>query len=238
VAGRRGHRADARPSARARAGDAGAGRPADPGGDLLLVDLQLAAGAAAGVDARRATPDLELGRVPAGAGGVRHRLGGAGRRHRIGRAGRRRRGGSLGLAAGARAGVSGHLPVARRVLRVGPRRGTCGAGDRRAVLEPDAAADRGDLGRRARHLARAVSPAGVPADRGGHPMLGLPTGGAMKRVIQAPNLALATLWADLLRQGGFDTSVQRAYVSSIAGEIPPDLALPEVWIADDDQVDA
>jgi len=69
-------------------------------------------------------------------------------------------------------------------------------------------------------------------------MLGLPTGGAMKRVIQAPNLALATLWADLLRQGGFDTSVQRAYVSSIAGEIPPDQALPEVWIADDDQVDA
>ena len=60
----------------------------------------------------------------------------------------------------------------------------------------------------------------------------------MKRVTQAPNLALATLWADLLRQGGFDVSVQRAYASSIAGEIPPDQALPEVWIADDEQLDA
>lgn len=60
----------------------------------------------------------------------------------------------------------------------------------------------------------------------------------MKRLVQAPNLALATLWADLLRQGGFDVSVQRAYASGIAGEIPPDQALPEVWIADDDQLDA
>jgi hypothetical protein len=60
----------------------------------------------------------------------------------------------------------------------------------------------------------------------------------MKRLTQAPNLALATLWADMLRQAGFDTSVQRAYASSIAGEIPPDQALPEVWIADDDQLDA
>ena len=60
----------------------------------------------------------------------------------------------------------------------------------------------------------------------------------MKRITQAPNLVLATLWADLLRQGGFDVSVQRAYASSIAGEIPPDQALPEVWIADDEQLDA
>jgi hypothetical protein len=60
----------------------------------------------------------------------------------------------------------------------------------------------------------------------------------VKRLIRAPNLALATLWADMLRQAGHDVSVQRAYASSIAGEIPPDQALPEVWIADDDQVDA
>jgi hypothetical protein len=60
----------------------------------------------------------------------------------------------------------------------------------------------------------------------------------MKRITQAPNLVLATLWADLLRQGGFDVSVQRAYASSIAGEIPPDQALPEVWIADASQFDA
>jgi hypothetical protein len=60
----------------------------------------------------------------------------------------------------------------------------------------------------------------------------------MKRVEQAPNLALATLWADMLRQGGFDVSVQRAYAGGIAGGIPPDQALPEVWIADDSQLDA
>ena len=58
----------------------------------------------------------------------------------------------------------------------------------------------------------------------------------MRRLVQAPNLAIATLWADLLqRQGGFDTSVQRAYASGIAGEIPPDQSLPEVWIHDDAQ---
>jgi hypothetical protein len=57
----------------------------------------------------------------------------------------------------------------------------------------------------------------------------------MKRLVQAPNVALATLWADLLRQAGVDASVQRAYASGIAGEIPPDQALPEVWVHDDDE---
>jgi hypothetical protein len=60
---------------------------------------------------------------------------------------------------------------------------------------------------------------------------------SMKRLIQAPNVALATLWADLLRQAGVDASVQRAYASSIAGEIPPDQALPEVWVLDDAQLE-
>lgn len=60
----------------------------------------------------------------------------------------------------------------------------------------------------------------------------------MKRLTQAPNVALATLWADLLQnQGGIATSVQRAYASGIAGEIPPDQALPEVWVLDDDQLE-
>lgn len=59
----------------------------------------------------------------------------------------------------------------------------------------------------------------------------------MQRLITAPNLALATLWADMLTQGGYDTVVQRAYASGIAGEIPPDQALPELWLQDDD-VDA
>jgi hypothetical protein len=59
----------------------------------------------------------------------------------------------------------------------------------------------------------------------------------MRRLVTAPNLAIAVLWADMLRQGGVATSVQRAYTSSIAGEIPPDQALPEVWIEDDDRLE-
>jgi hypothetical protein len=55
----------------------------------------------------------------------------------------------------------------------------------------------------------------------------------MRRLALAPNLAIATLWADWLRQGGIDASVQRVFTSSIAGEIPPDQALPEVWLTDD-----
>ena len=57
----------------------------------------------------------------------------------------------------------------------------------------------------------------------------------MRRLTAAPNLAIATFWADMLRQGGFDASVQRAYASSIAGEVPPDQCLPEVWVMDDAQ---
>ena len=55
----------------------------------------------------------------------------------------------------------------------------------------------------------------------------------MKRITQAPNLALATLWADMLGQAGVECSVQRYFTSSIVGEIPPDQALPEVWVHDD-----
>ncbi len=60
----------------------------------------------------------------------------------------------------------------------------------------------------------------------------------MLRVTRAPNLAVATLWADLLRHAGIDASVQRAWASSIAGEIPPDQALPEVWVERDDELAA
>jgi hypothetical protein len=58
----------------------------------------------------------------------------------------------------------------------------------------------------------------------------------VKRLCPAPNLALATLWADLLTQQGIATTVLRAYASSIAGEIPPDQALPELWVLDDEQL--
>jgi Putative prokaryotic signal transducing protein len=59
----------------------------------------------------------------------------------------------------------------------------------------------------------------------------------VKRLVSAPNLALATLWADLLRGAGLPVTVQRAFAGSIAGELPPDQAQPELWIADDDLVD-
>ncbi len=55
----------------------------------------------------------------------------------------------------------------------------------------------------------------------------------MKRLLQAPNLVMATLWADQLSGAGFASRVQRAYTSGIAGEMPPDQCLPEVWVDDD-----
>ncbi len=64
------------------------------------------------------------------------------------------------------------------------------------------------------------------------------TGAPMKRLTTAPNLALATLWADLLTHAGVPTTVQRQYASSIAGEVPPDQTLPEIWVADAAQFDA
>ena len=57
----------------------------------------------------------------------------------------------------------------------------------------------------------------------------------MKRLVQAPNAALAHLWTAQLRSAGFDVSVQREFGGGIAGEIPVDQALPEIGIMDDDQ---
>ena len=59
----------------------------------------------------------------------------------------------------------------------------------------------------------------------------------MRRLTSAPNLAIATLWADMLTHGGFDATVQRAYTGSIAGELPPDQCLPEVWVMDDERLE-
>ena len=58
----------------------------------------------------------------------------------------------------------------------------------------------------------------------------------MRRLAQAPNLAIATLWADALREEGIDVSVQREYLAGVAGELPPDQCLPEVWVRDDSQL--
>jgi hypothetical protein len=42
----------------------------------------------------------------------------------------------------------------------------------------------------------------------------------------------------MLTHAGIEATVQRAYASSIAGELPPDQALPEVWVMDDAKLDA
>ena len=52
----------------------------------------------------------------------------------------------------------------------------------------------------------------------------------MPRLTQAPNLAIATLWADALGVEGIATSVQRQFLVGVAGELPPDQCLPEVWV--------
>jgi hypothetical protein len=54
----------------------------------------------------------------------------------------------------------------------------------------------------------------------------------MQRLSKAPNLMMATLWVDWLRAEGIGASVQREYLRSAAGELPPDQCLPEVWIDD------
>ncbi len=52
----------------------------------------------------------------------------------------------------------------------------------------------------------------------------------MQRLTQAPNLAMATLWADALQNEGIATCIQRQYLGGGAGELPPDQCLPEVWV--------
>ncbi len=52
----------------------------------------------------------------------------------------------------------------------------------------------------------------------------------MLRLTQAPNLAIATLWADALQAQGIACSVERQYLGSVAGQLPPDQCLPEIWL--------
>ena len=54
----------------------------------------------------------------------------------------------------------------------------------------------------------------------------------MRRVESAPNLVIATLWADALSAAGIEARVFSRYLSSIAGEIPPSEAEPTVWVLD------
>jgi len=60
----------------------------------------------------------------------------------------------------------------------------------------------------------------------------------MIRLTPAPNAAIATIWADLLTEAGFDAFVQRLHLSSVAGELPPSECMPEVWLRDPGQLSA
>ncbi|MGP1681474.1 MAG: putative signal transducing protein [Giesbergeria sp.] len=52
----------------------------------------------------------------------------------------------------------------------------------------------------------------------------------MQRLVRAPNAVLAMLWSDLLCEAGMPASVQRQYLGSAAGELPPHECLPEIWL--------
>jgi hypothetical protein len=57
----------------------------------------------------------------------------------------------------------------------------------------------------------------------------------MVRLTQAPNIAIATLWVDTLCEAGIAASVQRQHLLAVAGHLPPDQCLPEVWLTHDQQ---
>lgn len=58
----------------------------------------------------------------------------------------------------------------------------------------------------------------------------------MRRLRPAPNAAIARLWADLLCQAGYPAVVQRQYLSGIAGHLPPEQCLPEIWVRHDEHL--
>lgn len=55
----------------------------------------------------------------------------------------------------------------------------------------------------------------------------------MRRLAHAPNIAIAQLWVDMLASQGIEVTVQRYFLSSIAGDLPPDQCQPELWVTDD-----
>ncbi|MDZ4359440.1 MAG: DUF2007 domain-containing protein [Variovorax sp.] len=57
----------------------------------------------------------------------------------------------------------------------------------------------------------------------------------MRRLAQAPNLAIATVWAHALREEGVAATVQREFLGAVMGQLPPDQCLPEIWIDDASQ---
>ena len=59
----------------------------------------------------------------------------------------------------------------------------------------------------------------------------------MRRLAQAPNLAIATVWVHALREEGVAATVQREFLGAVMGQLPPDQCLPEIWIDDEAQFD-
>ena len=57
----------------------------------------------------------------------------------------------------------------------------------------------------------------------------------MRRLTRAPNIVIAALWVDALLHAGIEASTQRYFLGAVAGELPPDQCLPEVWITHDAQ---
>ena len=57
----------------------------------------------------------------------------------------------------------------------------------------------------------------------------------MLRLTQAPNIAIATLWADALEREGIRISLQRMFLTGGVGDLPPDQCLPEIWLTDPSQ---
>ena len=57
----------------------------------------------------------------------------------------------------------------------------------------------------------------------------------MRRLTRAPNIAIAAFWTDALQQAGYSASVQRYFLGSVAGELPPDQCQPEIWLTHDEE---
>jgi hypothetical protein len=54
----------------------------------------------------------------------------------------------------------------------------------------------------------------------------------LKRILAAANMPEAVLLVDLLSEHGIRARVLNANASSLAGELPIDAALPQVWVDD------
>ena len=59
----------------------------------------------------------------------------------------------------------------------------------------------------------------------------------MLRLTQAPDIATAMLWSDLLCEAGMPASVQRQHLGAAAGHLPPGECLPEIWLAHAEHAD-